>query len=366
MNDWQEISPLAWWQHILPQIRDRSWYGEKVQVGWALSWYYHDTIIIQVVIQRPGDTLVIPSRAPHTVLNLDWSIGVTENILTHESLLGEADTSYHHHVVTVSRSASQAAGGRVSAARHPGLAHRAEGGEAVEVRDQEAGAARHRGQGQAQGGGGAGQWSHHPCQQLMSDVIRWRPGYPSMGRCVARSCWTRDPGPGPWGWGWRPSSCPWPWQTPGRSRLSSLHWHLCEERIRYRYYIGSYWAEVSSYIGILLIYPPVLFSFVKTFVFGGNTSSVEHQPAHEFNPLTSPRPKYTHYSGQRDHCSALSDDAHLAMRLRKFKTIQGGLLGKWVMKICKYAKLTSTQFLRTLKLYFFFIPLFVFVFLCIY
>ena len=70
------------------------------------------------MIQRPGDTLVIPSRAPHTVLNLDWSIGVTENILTHESLLGEADILYchHHDVVTVSRSASQAAGGRVSAA----------------------------------------------------------------------------------------------------------------------------------------------------------------------------------------------------------------------------------------------------------
>ena len=45
---------------------------------------------VQVVIQRPGDTVVIPSRAPHTVLNLDWSIGVTENILTHEMLLGEA------------------------------------------------------------------------------------------------------------------------------------------------------------------------------------------------------------------------------------------------------------------------------------
>ena len=51
---------------------------------------------IKVVIQRPGDTLVIPSRAPHTVLNLDWSIGVTENILTHEMLLGEADTFTLH------------------------------------------------------------------------------------------------------------------------------------------------------------------------------------------------------------------------------------------------------------------------------
>ena len=54
---------------------------------------HHDVmtiIIVQIVIQRPGDTLVIPSRAPHTVLNLDWSIGVTENILTHEMLLGKA------------------------------------------------------------------------------------------------------------------------------------------------------------------------------------------------------------------------------------------------------------------------------------
>ena len=28
----QEISPLAWWQHVLPQIQERSWYGEQVQV----------------------------------------------------------------------------------------------------------------------------------------------------------------------------------------------------------------------------------------------------------------------------------------------------------------------------------------------
>ena len=43
------------------------------------------------MLQRPGDTLVLPSRAPHAVLNADWSIGVTENILTHEMLLGNRE-----------------------------------------------------------------------------------------------------------------------------------------------------------------------------------------------------------------------------------------------------------------------------------
>ena len=64
---------------------------------------------------------------------------------------------------------------------------------------------------------------------------------------------------------------------------------------------GVIWAKVSSYIGILLIYPPVLFSFVKTFIFGGNTASqltsLIHYP---------PALKYTHYTGQRAHCSVIS------------------------------------------------------------
>ena len=67
-----EISPLSWFQHVLPQLQDRRWYGDQVQV----------------VLQRPGDTLFLPSTGPHAVLNLDWSIGVTENILTQEMLIG--------------------------------------------------------------------------------------------------------------------------------------------------------------------------------------------------------------------------------------------------------------------------------------
>ena len=67
-----DISPLSWFQYVLPQLQGREWYGESVKI----------------VLQSPGDTLFLPSRAPHAVLNLDWSIGVTENILTKEMLLG--------------------------------------------------------------------------------------------------------------------------------------------------------------------------------------------------------------------------------------------------------------------------------------
>ena len=67
----EEISPLAWFQHVLPQLEGRLWYGQGVRT----------------VLQRPGDTLVIPSTAPHAVINLDWSLGVTENVLTEEMLL---------------------------------------------------------------------------------------------------------------------------------------------------------------------------------------------------------------------------------------------------------------------------------------
>ena len=66
-----EVSPLAWFQHVLPQLDGRRWYGEPVKI----------------VLQSPGDTLFIPSRAPHAVINLDWSLGVTENVLTEEMLL---------------------------------------------------------------------------------------------------------------------------------------------------------------------------------------------------------------------------------------------------------------------------------------
>ena len=66
-----ELSPLSWFLHVLPQLRGRRFYGQE----------------IQEVLQGPGDTLYIPSRSPHAVLNLDWSLGITENVMTEEMLL---------------------------------------------------------------------------------------------------------------------------------------------------------------------------------------------------------------------------------------------------------------------------------------
>lgn len=66
-----EVSPLSWFSHVLPQLKGRRWYGKTVQE----------------VLQGPGDTIYIPSRSAHAVLNLDWNLAVTENIMTVESLL---------------------------------------------------------------------------------------------------------------------------------------------------------------------------------------------------------------------------------------------------------------------------------------
>ena len=66
-----ELSPISWFLHVLPQLRGRKFYGQE----------------IMEVLQGPGDTLYIPTHAPHAVLNYDWSLGVTENIMTEEMLL---------------------------------------------------------------------------------------------------------------------------------------------------------------------------------------------------------------------------------------------------------------------------------------
>ena len=77
-------------------------------------------------------------------------------LLTTLLILTTCVTHYHPDTCDLCRSASQAAGGRGAAPRHLGLAWGEAGGEAVEMRHQEAGAAGHRGQDQAQGGHGAG------------------------------------------------------------------------------------------------------------------------------------------------------------------------------------------------------------------
>ena len=66
-----ELSPISWFLHVLPQLQGRKFYGQEVME----------------VLQGPGDTLYVPTSAPHAVLNLDWSVGVTENVMTEEMLL---------------------------------------------------------------------------------------------------------------------------------------------------------------------------------------------------------------------------------------------------------------------------------------
>ena len=76
-----EVSPLSWFLRVLPQLAGRQWYGKQVQQ----------------VLQAPGDTIFV-SRSAHTVLSLDSSLAVTENVMTvgsllelpHKLLLGEA------------------------------------------------------------------------------------------------------------------------------------------------------------------------------------------------------------------------------------------------------------------------------------
>jgi len=62
----QELSVDKWYNHVLPQLRSRSWYGKK-----PIEF-----------IQKPGDTLYLPRTTPHSVLNLEDNISITENILT--------------------------------------------------------------------------------------------------------------------------------------------------------------------------------------------------------------------------------------------------------------------------------------------
>jgi len=59
-----------WYAHILPQLRNRTWYGKK---------------IIEF-IHGPGDTLYLPRNTPHAIVNLEENISVTENIFTPDAL----------------------------------------------------------------------------------------------------------------------------------------------------------------------------------------------------------------------------------------------------------------------------------------
>ena len=65
-----EISVEAWFSHLLPQLTGRTWYGRTVSQ----------------FLQRPGDTLYLPPRTAHAILNLEENISVTENYFLADSL----------------------------------------------------------------------------------------------------------------------------------------------------------------------------------------------------------------------------------------------------------------------------------------
>eukprot|EP00088_Acartia_fossae_P008738 TRINITY_DN14196_c0_g1_i2.p1 TRINITY_DN14196_c0_g1~~TRINITY_DN14196_c0_g1_i2.p1 ORF type:complete len:288 (+),score=38.92 TRINITY_DN14196_c0_g1_i2:56-919(+) len=69
--DWEDGSnAYPWFQHILPQLKDTRFYGKKV---------------IQF-IQRPGEVLYLPNKMPHTILNLEDNVALTENYLFNDGL----------------------------------------------------------------------------------------------------------------------------------------------------------------------------------------------------------------------------------------------------------------------------------------
>ena len=61
-----DLFAVSWYRHVLPQLRDKTWYGQNVIEA----------------IQKPGETIYIPHGQAHAVLNLDENLSVTENFLS--------------------------------------------------------------------------------------------------------------------------------------------------------------------------------------------------------------------------------------------------------------------------------------------
>ena len=70
--DFDDIYATQWFDHVLPQLRGRKWYGKT----------------ILETIQGPGETIYVPHNMGHAILNLDENLSLTENFLP-ESALGE-------------------------------------------------------------------------------------------------------------------------------------------------------------------------------------------------------------------------------------------------------------------------------------
>ena len=84
-----EISVESWFSHLLPQLEGRTWYGRS----------------LITFLQRPGDTLYLPPRIAHAILNIEENISVTENYflvdsledIIHGLMMGESVMQGHSH-----------------------------------------------------------------------------------------------------------------------------------------------------------------------------------------------------------------------------------------------------------------------------
>ena len=65
-----DLSTMAWFTHVLPQLRGRKWYGNTVK---------------EFILQE-GETLYLPPNMGHAIMNLEDSISVTENSFSIDSL----------------------------------------------------------------------------------------------------------------------------------------------------------------------------------------------------------------------------------------------------------------------------------------
>ena len=69
-----EISPLSWFQHVLPQLEDRQWYGDQVQVvlqrpgQYSKHWSSHKSKLDFWWIDKGPKSLLFPL---HTTLHFE-------------------------------------------------------------------------------------------------------------------------------------------------------------------------------------------------------------------------------------------------------------------------------------------------------
>jgi len=64
------LNIYSWFTHVLPQLRERQWYGTYVRE----------------FIQGPGETLYIPGNLAHAIMNINDNVSITENFFLVDSL----------------------------------------------------------------------------------------------------------------------------------------------------------------------------------------------------------------------------------------------------------------------------------------